>query len=46
MELVNEWLLTGKFRKVDIPFRTGSKHEKELIAVLPLTGNALHKAQI
>ena len=28
MELVNEWLPTGKFRKVDTPFRTESTYEK------------------
>ena len=27
MELVNEWFPTGKFRKVDTPFRTDSKHK-------------------
>ena len=28
MELVNEWSPTGKFRKVDTPFRTDSAYEK------------------
>ena len=46
MELVNEWLPNGKFRKVDAPFNTDSTYEKELIYALPLTGNALHKAEI
>ena len=46
MELVNEWLTTGKFRKSDSPFRTDAKYEKELMAALPLTGNTLCKAEI
>ena len=41
MKLVNEWFPTGKFRNVDTPFRTDSSYEKELLAALPLTGNAL-----
>ena len=28
MELVNEWFPTGKFIKVDTPFRTDSTYEK------------------
>ena len=28
MEIVNEWLPNGKFRKVDTSFRTESKYEK------------------
>ena len=28
MELVNEWLPTGKFRKVNTPFRTESEYGK------------------
>ena len=44
MELLNEWFPTGNFRKVDTPFRTDSTYEKELMAALTLTGNALHKA--
>ena len=28
MELVNEWLPTGKFRNVDTTFRTDSSYEK------------------
>ena len=46
IELVNEWFPTGKFRNVDTPFQTDSSHEKELLAALPLTGNALHKAEM
>ena len=46
MEIVNEWLPTGKFRKVDTPFRKEFTHEKELTAVLALTGNVLHKAEM
>ena len=46
MELVNEWFPTGKFRKVDIHFRTDSAHEKDLLAALPLTGHALHKTEM
>ena len=44
MELVNEWFPTGKFRNIDTPFRTDSSYEKELLAALPLTVHALHKA--
>ena len=32
--------------KVDTPFRTDSSYEKELLAVLPLTGHALHKSEM
>ena len=46
MEIVNEWFTTGKFRKVDTPFRKDSTYEKELMAALTLTGNALHKAEM
>ena len=46
MELVNEWSTTGKFRKVDTPFRTDSSYKKELISALPLTGHALHRAEM
>ena len=46
MELVNKWFPTGKFRKVDTPFRTDSAYEKELMAALPLTGHALNKAEM
>ena len=45
-ELVNEWLPTGKFRKVDVPFRTDSTYEKELLAAIPLTGHALQKVEM
>ena len=34
------------FRKVDTLFRTYPTYEKEVMAALPLTGNALHKAEI
>ena len=46
MELVNKWFPTGKFRNVDTPFRTDSSYEKELLAALPLTEHALHKAEM
>ena len=46
MELVDERLQTGKFRKSDTPFWTDSAKEKELLAALPLTGRALHKAEM
>ena len=46
MELVDEWLPNGKFRKVDTPFRKDYTYEKELVDALPLTGNALHKAEM
>ena len=46
MELVNYWLPAGKFRKVDTPFRTDSTYEKDLVAALQLTVNALHKAEM
>ena len=45
-ELVNECFPTGKFGKVDTPFSTESKYEKESIATLTLTGNDLNKAEI
>ena len=43
MELVNEWFPTGKFRKVDAPFRKNHTYKNELMDALPLTVNALHK---
>ena len=46
MELVNEWLPTIKFRKVDTTIWTYFTYENELMAELPLTGNALHKAEM
>ena len=46
MELVNEWFPTGKFRKVDTPFRIDSSYEKELLAAFPLTEYALHKVEM
>ena len=46
MELGNEWFPTRKFRKVDTPFRIDCTHEKEIMAALSLTGNALHKPEI
>ena len=46
MELVNEWSPTEKNRKYDTPFRTDSTCEKELMAALKLTGNALRKAEM
>ena len=39
-ELVNEWFLNGKFRKVDTPFWTDSTYEKEIMAELPLIENS------
>ena len=46
MELVNEWLPNGKFRKVDTTFRTDSKYEKDLMIVLRLTVNDLCKEEM
>ena len=46
IELVNEWLPTGKFRKVDTNLRTEYLYEKELLSALPLTVHTLHKAEI
>ena len=46
MELVNEWFPTGNFRKFNTHFKIGSTYEKELMAELPLTRNALHKAEM
>ena len=46
MELLNEWFPNGKFIKFDTLFITDFAYEKELMAALPLTGNALHKAEI
>ena len=45
VELVNEWFPTGKFIKVDTPFRAYSIYEKYLMATLPLTGNSFRKAE-
>ena len=46
MELVNELLPTGNFRKVDTPFITYSTQEMEIFSTCPLTGNALRKAEM
>ena len=46
MELVNEWLPTRKFRKVDTPSCIDSAYEKELMSALPLAGDALHIEEI
>ena len=46
MELVNEWFPTGKFRNFDTPFWTDSSYGKELLAALPLTRHALHRAEM
>ena len=46
MEIVNEWFLTGKFRKFDTHFRTDYAFEKRLMAELPIKGHDLHKAEI
>ena len=45
-ELVNEWLPTVNFRKVDATFWTDSTYEKCLVAALSLTLNALHKVEM
>ena len=46
MELVYEWLSTVKYKKVDTNFSSYYTYEKELMDALPLTGNALHKAEM
>ena len=46
IELLNEWFLTVKFRKVDTFFRTDSTFENELMAAPILKVNALHKAEM
>ena len=46
MELINEWLQTRKFRKVDTPFRIHSAYDKELMTALLLAGYALHNEEI
>ena len=46
MEIVNEWFPNGNFRKLDTPFRIGFSYEKESLVALPLTGPALHKAEM
>ena len=46
MELVNEWLSTRSFRKIDTLFRTDSTYEKEIMAAHPLTGNDICKAEM
>ena len=45
-ELVNEWCKTGNIWNFDTPFRTYSTYEKELMAALPITWNALHKSEM
>ena len=45
-ELVNKCPPTGKFRKVDTPFRTDSTYENYLMAALPLTGNYHRKEEM
>ena len=42
MELVNEWLPTGKFRNINTPFKEDYIYKKELTDALPLTRNTLH----
>ena len=37
MELVNEWLPTGKFINVDTPFSKDSTYKREIMAAPPLT---------
>ena len=46
MELVNEWLPTGKFIKFDTPFRTEYAHDEELMSAPPLTGYVLHNIEM
>ena len=46
MKLVNQWFPTGKFRNFDTPFGTESSYEKEVLSALPLTGHALHNAEL
>ena len=46
MELVNELFPTRNFINVDTNFMIDSTYEKELMATLPLTRNALHKAEM
>ena len=46
MELVNEWLPNGKFRKADTPFSTDYTHEKDIMEELPLTVDNLRKAEM
>ena len=46
VELLNEWFLTEKFRKVNAYFRTDSTYENELMAAPLLTVTALHKAEM
>ena len=46
MELVNKWFPTRKLRKFDTTFRTDSTYAKELMAALPSTRNAHHKAEM
>ena len=45
-KLVNECFPTVTFRNVETSFRKDSTYEKELIAVITLTVNALHKSEI
>ena len=46
MKLVNERFPTEKLKNVDTNFMIDSTYEKELMATLPLTRNALHKAEM
>ena len=46
IEVVNEWFPTGRYRNFDTTFSTGYTYEKYLMAELPLTGNALRKAEM
>ena len=46
MEMANEWSPTGKYRKADTPFCTESTYEKELMAAVKLSGNALNKSYL
>ena len=45
-EIVNACSPTGKFIRVDKPFRKDYAYEKELMDALPLTGNDHHKAEM
>ena len=46
MELENELLPTGRFRKVDTHFSTDSTYEKGIVDVISLTEDSLRKAEM
>ena len=39
-------MLTGKFRKIDTPFWIYDTYENLIMAEVPLSGNALNKAEM